>query len=374
MNFEEHFLAEIRTEGRFANHSTPAELLLQSTALVWNSADTLQKLFTKGDRITTDSVRCLVQRGLNLNVYWSDKGGLIQHAICHASGAESSGWALALLDFDPLLADGDAGKGALFRAIDRCHTDVVAKLITLGVDVNTPRGSMQYTALIRASQISSVALIEILLKAGAHVNACDANGDTALHSVGTFESPVERTSPYLSAKLLLSHGADVSIKNKRGATALETHVSIHTFGAMAALIFHGDSFPNTASLAAREEYARMYLFAIHQMVRAEMATIRDGTQSDEVRRKMRLDGQITDMLDLRSVPYHKLPEAIGAFIAHMRSPSSRDELNAMRNAFLHTLRKLAEVIHESPDGRAEAAELCDKDTKSYETKRRKTKK
>jgi hypothetical protein len=378
MDFEGHLLAEIHATANLRTFPVPD--ILESSALVWNSADLLKKLFSENDGATQMVPRLtrLIQRGLDLNVTWKDSVGQENPALYHALNAKSSGWALALLEIDPSLADGQVGQLAMRVAVRRAFADVVTKLIAMHVSVESPSDDHRGTLLTHACDSSHTAIAEILLKAGAQVNARNSNGDTALHRVGVF-TPDNRMSSFLCTKLLLSHGADTTARNKQSITAFEALLFRNDLGTITALILYGNILPGnmlsvTSNAITRETYARAYLLVMHQVVRAEMATIRDGTQSNEVRRKMRLDAKAANMLDLRTVPYHMLPGAIDAFAAHVLSPSSHKELKALRNALLCTLRELAEVIHESPDGRAEAAELCDKDTKSYETKRRKTKK
>ena len=81
-----------------------------------------------------------------------------------------------------------------------------------------------------------VAMIRILLKAGAHVNAQDKNGATPLHrSV--------RTRCAAAVKCLLDSGADPKIRNKPGSTAF--HLAVQNTG-------RGGSGAEIAKAAQRE--------------------------------------------------------------------------------------------------------------------------
>jgi ankyrin repeat protein len=68
---------------------------------------------------------------------------------------------------------------------------------------------------------NQVAMIRLLLKAGADINAQDKNGATALHRA-------VRTRCAAAVKCLLDAGADTAIKNKPGSTAF--HLAVQNTG------------------------------------------------------------------------------------------------------------------------------------------------
>lgn len=68
---------------------------------------------------------------------------------------------------------------------------------------------------------NQVAMIRLLLKAGAEINAQDKNGATALHRA-------VRTRCAAAVNCLLDAGADATIKNKPGSTAF--HLALHNTG------------------------------------------------------------------------------------------------------------------------------------------------
>jgi hypothetical protein len=68
---------------------------------------------------------------------------------------------------------------------------------------------------------NQVAMIRLLLKAGAEINAQDKNGATALHRA-------VRTRCAAGVQCLLDAGADATIKNKPGSTAF--HLAVQNTG------------------------------------------------------------------------------------------------------------------------------------------------
>jgi hypothetical protein len=384
MNFDEHFVDGLNASDALRYPNTTNILdLVERSAIVWGSEKLLDHLMNETKEASAEELvpflNSLIKRGLNLDVTWTTSYNARYNSFGHACLLDSPGWALAILELAPSIVNGSAWETALRSAIDQRREGLVSKLLEM-----RDTGSNNFilnAALIQASRCACASIVENLLKVGAHVNARGDEGDTPLHSVGAV-CPRDHISVLLCTKMLLSHGADPSIKNKCDRTALESllyrnnHGGLGALAGIAALFIHGNSIPpRDYRVDKHGNYACAIMFVMHQVVRAELATIRDGTQSDAVRRKMRLDAKTANMLDLRTVPYHTLPEAIDLFCrTYLPFETSVSELKSSRNALLCTLRELAEVIHESPDGRAEAEELCDKDTKSYETKRRKTKK
>jgi ankyrin repeat protein len=83
---------------------------------------------------------------------------------------------------------------------------------------------------------NQVAMIRLLLKAGAEINAQDKNGATALHRA-------VRTRCAAAVKCLLDAGADTTIKNKPGSTAF--HLAVQNTG-------RGGSGAEVAKAAQRE--------------------------------------------------------------------------------------------------------------------------
>ena len=93
---------------------------------------------------------------------------------------------------------------------ERCVGYVEALLDLDGVDPNVRRlTGNQTTPLHEAAHRSSSKMCEVLVKAGADVNAQDADGETPLHKA-------IRGDHVHAAWMLMQAGADIFIKNKRG--------------------------------------------------------------------------------------------------------------------------------------------------------------
>lgn len=92
----------------------------------------------------------------------------------------------------------------------------VKKVIARGIDVNAPDPGLGRTALHFAARHDSVELIQILLDAGADVNASNNWGDTPLHIAAA-----EIKSPSVVLKLIEA-GADVNAKSSLGYTPLHS--------------------------------------------------------------------------------------------------------------------------------------------------------
>jgi len=116
----------------------------------------------------------------------------------------------------------------LHDAAKRGNADLVIKLVQDGLDVNQPNLEGQ-TPLMLAAQAEQnvVAVVNLLLTQGAKVNEVDRYGNTALIYAA-------QTGDLDAVKALVAHGADASIKNKSGATALnfaegDEHFSVTEF-------------------------------------------------------------------------------------------------------------------------------------------------
>ncbi|MHB0971133.1 MAG: ankyrin repeat domain-containing protein [Thermoanaerobaculia bacterium] len=119
-----------------------------------------------------------------------------------------------------LFAGQDAGT-RFAVAIERGDADAVKALLDEGVPVDTPidYGEHKITPLMKAAWEGDVAIIEMLIAAGANVNAAASDtGETALLNAVTREhSDV--------VAILLKHKPDVSVKNAFGFNALTSAVA-----------------------------------------------------------------------------------------------------------------------------------------------------
>jgi ankyrin repeat protein len=98
----------------------------------------------------------------------------------------------------------------LMMAALKGHLDLVKKLIARGADVNKPG----WTALHYAATGGHLAVMELLLDQNAYIDAESPNGTTPLMMAAQYASAAP-------VKLLLDAGADPSLKNQRGLTAMD---------------------------------------------------------------------------------------------------------------------------------------------------------
>jgi ankyrin repeat protein len=103
------------------------------------------------------------------------------------------------------------GENAFFQAAADGRTDVVEAMITLGTDVNLANEAGKMTALMRATEESTV---DSLIAAGADINLKDKTGHTALIWAVLF-----RRSGIVEK--LIAAGADVNLRNNDGKSALD---------------------------------------------------------------------------------------------------------------------------------------------------------
>ncbi|WP_442507539.1 ankyrin repeat domain-containing protein [Novipirellula sp. SH528] len=119
----------------------------------------------------------------------------------------------------------------------KTQTAVIQFLIDSGVSVNeTDKNGV--TPLHRAVRFRSLAAVELLLAAGADVNATDRKShSTALHravtNTGAPSTAGKTDVAILIVQSLLSHGADPTAKNKAGKAPTD-----YRMGATMSSIFH----------------------------------------------------------------------------------------------------------------------------------------
>lgn len=138
------------------------------------------------------------------------------------------------------------GDTALHLAAAGYRVEIVKQLLAAGADPNAAHnhrrsGPLHYAAdgFITGPAWNAkrqVKTIEVLLKAGASINAQDKNGATPLHRA-------VRTRCAAAVKFLLEAGADPKLKNKPGSTAF--HLAVQNTG-------RGGSGEEAAIAAQRE--------------------------------------------------------------------------------------------------------------------------
>lgn len=105
-----------------------------------------------------------------------------------------------------------AGNTVLHAALKRGDADVVPVLLRHGANPNVRDGKGRLPTVLAAHVPSSDACLQLLLKAGADVNAVDAAGRTALRFC---ENPA-------ASLVLLQHGASATVPDADGVTPLHT--------------------------------------------------------------------------------------------------------------------------------------------------------
>lgn len=101
----------------------------------------------------------------------------------------------------------------LIEAVCADQPEAVSKLLARGADVNAKGKKTGHTALTWAAVLGYDHLMEVLIAAGADIEATNAKGRTAL-----MEAALRGHEPV--AQLLLAHGANPNSTNYRGRTAL----------------------------------------------------------------------------------------------------------------------------------------------------------
>ncbi|SHN64942.1 ankyrin repeat domain-containing protein [Desulfovibrio litoralis] len=194
-------------------------------------------LMMAADYQPTQIIKELIRAGANVNL--KDRAGFTA-LIRAASGNTDQNVIVALVKAGAdLTVKNNEGNTALIQALAFNKNFLVAKiLIQLGADVNV-RNFYEQTALMLSVQRPDPTVTTELLKAGANINAKDKNGNTALmlamgHYSDTFlysddeyqeDQPKEaNVSLFIKPKVittLIEFGADITLRNKNGYTALD---------------------------------------------------------------------------------------------------------------------------------------------------------
>ena len=154
------------------------------------------------------TVRMLLVRGFDPNTpNPSGETGLIV-AVREASLKA----ALTLLEYQKVNVEARTrqDESPLMLAALRGLTDLCRRLITLGADVNKPG----WTPLHYAATSGHLATMDLLLDEHAYIDAPSPNGTTPLMMAAHYG-----TAP--AVKLLLGAGADPTLKNEQGLSAID---------------------------------------------------------------------------------------------------------------------------------------------------------
>lgn len=105
----------------------------------------------------------------------------------------------------------ESGSTPLMTAVNHQQTAIVNLLLRAGADVNAQQqDGYQATALMLAMQANDMDIAEALLAAGAEVNTADKNGDPAINWAAYY-------GHLETSALLLSHGADITLRGHGNA-------------------------------------------------------------------------------------------------------------------------------------------------------------
>ena len=104
-------------------------------------------------------------------------------------------------------------------------------LIDHGANVNAGDATSRLTALHFAAGFDETGMIGMLLKAGAHINTRDSNGETPLMCAATFTGSCGSSDSPEAVRVLLAAGALVNLRDSEGQTALMQNIAAFPFSA-----------------------------------------------------------------------------------------------------------------------------------------------
>lgn len=133
----------------------------------------------------------------------------------------------------PEREDGPDDDEGLYEAVTQNNTDALAELLEAGAEPSVHVGELQRTALHQAAHLNHCTCLAILLRHGAVMSTEDARGDTAVH-LAAWAGNVEALST------LLSYGADLDwLSGRDGYSPLWCAVSAYQIDAARLLLRHG---------------------------------------------------------------------------------------------------------------------------------------
>ena len=165
-------------------------------------------------------VRRLIERGADVNL--TGRSGVSPVSAAAYAGSDEIVEALLARGANGRVAD-DTGKTPAVYAAAHAELDIVKRLLALQIDINA-RYANDLTLLMWASgpdekvpEAQAIKVVSYLLDAGAQIDDRDARGRTAL-MIAAEGGRAE------IASLLLSRGADPSLKDKAGKRAADLTV------------------------------------------------------------------------------------------------------------------------------------------------------
>jgi uncharacterized protein len=174
----------------------------------WAHAGSYEDFFVAIKRDDPKEIAALLQRGFDPNT--RDPKGL--HGLFLAVREPSLKVAALLIDFPKTQVESRTAQdeSPLMMAALKGHLDIAKKLIARGADVN----KTGWTPLHYAATNGHLDMIRMLLENHAYIDAESPNGTTPLMMASQYGS-----GP--AVKLLLEEGADPTLKNKLGLSAID---------------------------------------------------------------------------------------------------------------------------------------------------------
>lgn len=182
-----------------------------ASASLWARADVATALQTAITRDNYVTVRKLLQQGVDPNS--TDEQG--RPALVKAMQIDSLRVAQVLMQAPGVRIDAasPAGETALMHACIKGHIDVVQQLLAMDARINQPGWTpLHYAA--SADTPHSVAIAQLLLQRHAYIDAQSPNHSTPLMLAAQYGSEA-------MVQLLLDAGADVQARNQLGLTAVD---------------------------------------------------------------------------------------------------------------------------------------------------------
>lgn len=171
-------------------------------------AGSYEDFFTAIRKDDAGTVKSLIQRGFDANS--RDPNG--QHGLYLALQEPSLQVISVLLNWNKINVESRnaADESPLMLASLKGILPVVAKLVEKGADVNKPGWAPLHYAATRGQ----LEVMSLLLENNAYIDAASPNGSTPLMMAALYGSPS-------AVKLLLEAGADPTLKNNLGLTAID---------------------------------------------------------------------------------------------------------------------------------------------------------
>ncbi|XP_059175936.1 serine/threonine-protein phosphatase 6 regulatory ankyrin repeat subunit B-like [Physella acuta] len=195
----------------YSNEQTALKLLSRAPDLNVHSDEDYTALHFAAHGSCTNVVRYLLQAGCNVNKQ-TEKG----HTPLMLAGNKKIALLLCDAGADLNLVDKNGDK-ALHLAIYRSQAGVAQALINKGavIDGNLPE---PLPPLVLAAALNEIAIVKMLLQAGANVNVLSSSGISPLMAAAACNTGGYNNPDVF--QVLHEHGADFNMAGKKGRTAL----------------------------------------------------------------------------------------------------------------------------------------------------------